>query len=389
LVKWSEEAQSFFQSAPDESVVLDVVISPACLSQTGEGFKELINSLNSNEIRRKLKKVIITDTSYLQRYFSPSQFIDPNVSSVWFLNNKDSIAELAVEVVVNFWINQIGSEDFNCWYKKIMTDFAGDENGNNISLEFRDTLNIEATASRCKGNGSFEACKDFLLEEATHACTFFNSAVVVYPMNLADSLLCATKLHGVDIRHLKYKISKNGQLLDRNKIDREVSSFMRETVSNVNFFVIDKYGNYIYKNIAFSNIVGRINAGDLDQKSWKVSQEVMNEREQKIIEEEYKGTFYLSIKAPLVINDSVEGVIGLAIDITDRKKAQDLEIKNKIYESQRVLAERVAHDVTSPLIVLKRIAENCKHLSEKEHIALRNSVMSIESMAEDLLRKYV
>jgi hypothetical protein len=37
LVKWSKQAQEFFEKAEDNSIVLDLVISYGCVSQTGEG----------------------------------------------------------------------------------------------------------------------------------------------------------------------------------------------------------------------------------------------------------------------------------------------------------------------------------------------------------------
>jgi hypothetical protein len=39
LVKWSKEAREFLKKAQDNSIVLDLVISYACASQTGEGFE--------------------------------------------------------------------------------------------------------------------------------------------------------------------------------------------------------------------------------------------------------------------------------------------------------------------------------------------------------------
>jgi hypothetical protein len=68
LVKRSKESQEFFEEAKDDSIVLDLVISYTCASQTGEGFEELVNTINSESIKRKVKKVIITDTSYLYRH---------------------------------------------------------------------------------------------------------------------------------------------------------------------------------------------------------------------------------------------------------------------------------------------------------------------------------
>ncbi|MDR1243886.1 MAG: hypothetical protein LBJ79_01670, partial [Endomicrobium sp.] len=71
LAKWNKEAEEFFEKAEDKSVVLDLVISYACASQTGEGFEELVNTINSESIKRKVKKVVITDTSYLYRHPIP------------------------------------------------------------------------------------------------------------------------------------------------------------------------------------------------------------------------------------------------------------------------------------------------------------------------------
>ncbi|MDR1243694.1 MAG: hypothetical protein LBJ79_00675 [Endomicrobium sp.] len=51
LVKWSKEAQEFFEKTEDNSIVLDLVISYACASQTGEGFKDLINSISRKQRR--------------------------------------------------------------------------------------------------------------------------------------------------------------------------------------------------------------------------------------------------------------------------------------------------------------------------------------------------
>jgi hypothetical protein len=58
----------------------------------------------------------------------------------------------------------------------------------------------------------------------------------------------------------------------------------------------------------------------------------MKTRKQVIVEEKYKGTHYLSVKAPLMIHGKVEGVIGLAVDMTDRKKAEELENKLKMQQ---------------------------------------------------------
>jgi hypothetical protein len=52
----------------------------------------------------------------------------------------------------------------------------------------------------------------------------------------------------------------------------------------------------------------------------------MNTRKRIIVEEEYQGIYYVSVKSPLIINDKVERVIELAVDIT----AEELQNKLKI-----------------------------------------------------------
>ncbi|GHU24855.1 hypothetical protein FACS189472_17920 [Alphaproteobacteria bacterium] len=61
-----------------------------------------------------------------------------------------------------------------------------------------------------------------------------------------------------------------------------------------------------------------------------------------------------------------------------------MEQQNKL----KVVFEQVAHDIRSPLAALSMIAKNCKGLSEKEHIALRNVATSIENIANNVLNKY-
>ena len=163
---------------------------------------------------------------------------------------------------------------------------------------------------------------------------------------------------------------------------------MKEKVSNVNFFVIDKYGNHIYKNYAYDAIVGDGNFGRMDPKSWKTSATIMQTKKQVIVEEEYNGRRYVSVKAPLIINDKVEGVIGLAVDITDRKRVEELEIENKLQTKIKLFYEQVAHDICTPLSVLSMFFKSCKSLSESDYNTLRNIETSIRSIASQWLSKY-
>jgi signal transduction histidine kinase len=95
------------------------------------------------------------------------------------------------------------------------------------------------------------------------------------------------------------------------------------------------------------------------------------------------------VKSPLVINGKVEGVIGLAVDITDRKKKEELETKLKMREELYKIAKEVSHDIDSPLMSLKIVEEVYKgKLTEQDERMLNTTIRSIEGMAGKMLSKY-
>jgi Zn-dependent metalloprotease len=97
---------------------------------------------------------------------------------------------------------------------------------------------------------------------------------------------------------------------------------------------------------------------------------------------------YLSVKSPLIINGKVEGVIGLAVDITDKKR-EELQKKLEIQEELYKIAKKVAHDINSPVSALKIVAYmSANKLPEREKKMLEMSTTSIESIAETLLGEY-
>jgi signal transduction histidine kinase len=392
-VKWAAEAKSFFESAADNSVVLDIVISYACASQTGEGFEDLVNTINGTSIKNKIKKIIITDTSYLYRHCIPefAQYSESDVPTMWFLNNKDYIDNLTVDTTVKSWADGIKTDEFKYWHKKILADYGGDQDGNGIIREFRDLVYADSAVAAYKGNRGLEDCVDFMLEECAYVCAFLRGANLVYPMSLARCMENAMKRYNSPVFHLAYKTSRWAQRnskhceLHSNMIDREVVTFMKEKVEKVNFFVIDKFGNHIYKNYALDSIIGDVNAKKLSQQSWSTTSEVIRTKKQISKEEHYNGKTYYSIKAPLIINDNVEGVIGLAVDLTAVKQLQQLA---KQKEMQR-LAGQIAHDIRSPLLTLSMLLNrNCSILPEKDHIAFRNVIANIDYSLNSLLEKY-
>ncbi|MDR1434106.1 MAG: hypothetical protein LBI93_03025, partial [Endomicrobium sp.] len=404
LVKWGKESQEFFEKAEDNSVVLDLVISFGCASQTGEGFEELVNTINSENIKRKVKKVVITDTSYLYRHDNPefSKYSDPNVPTEWYLKNKEAIEKLEVEKEVKSWAVGLNTKEFKKWHDKIRRDFEGDENGVGIVLEFRDKVMQASSVAAYKNNTDVRGCIEFMLEETAYTCAFLDGSALVYPSNLAAPIENTIERYNVNVKHVDYKTSKQSQRNSHNSninmesVDKEIISFMKKDAKNVNFFVIDKHGSHIYKNYALNRIVGNTNAKRLNPKTWEISCEVMRTGKQIITEEQsLEGNDYLTIKSPLVINSKVEGVIGLAVDITDKKKREyaekkkeELENKLKMKEELYNVARYVAHDLAQPVNVLKGYLDLNKSLKEEEKKIFGEVARSIENITDRLLIKY-
>jgi nitrogen-specific signal transduction histidine kinase len=233
-----------------------------------------------------------------------------------------------------------------------------------------------------------------LLEETAHALAFLDRRVVVYPMDIADSINHAVNFYGKKYTHIKYKLSYATQKKKRydshyyDEIDKRLSDFMRGDIRGLNFYVVNRDGEYVYQNRHFGKIVGKNNNKDIDPKSWEVSKRVMNSEISEVLEEEFQDTIYTSFKSPLIISGKVEGVIGLSVDITDKKKAEKLENELKMQEELYNVARYVAHDIAQPVTVLKGYLDLNKSLSKEEKGIFESCARNIENISDRLLIKY-
>ncbi|MDR0977932.1 MAG: hypothetical protein LBL71_02715 [Endomicrobium sp.] len=224
LVKWSKNAQEFFETAEDNSIVLDLVISFGCASQTGEGFEELVNTINSPDIKRKIKKVNITDTSYLYRHTIGqfSGYCDVNIPTEWFLRNKSAVGKITVPTELKSWVTGLQNLGFRDWYKQIREDFIKDVDFRNIVIDMANTALLKS----CE-DGEIGKNIDFILEETAYTCLNFKNVNMVYPMDIAGPVQKAIEKYNLNVCHLSYSISDHAGrhkalVLDRNKTNDEI-----------------------------------------------------------------------------------------------------------------------------------------------------------------------
>jgi PAS domain S-box-containing protein len=103
-----------------------------------------------------------------------------------------------------------------------------------------------------------------------------------------------------------------------------------------------------------------------------------------------KTLIMLTKKSPLYgKNKNVIGIIGVSVDITYRKKIEDLENKLRIEEELYTIAKEVAHDMASPVSSLKAVEYVYKDKLEVNDVKMLTlAISSIEDMSKKLMGKY-
>lgn len=138
----------------------------------------------------------------------------------------------------------------------------------------------------------------------------------------------------------------------------------------------------------------------------KNDQQVMASGQPLKTEEEVKATngknrIFEIFKIPLKNKKGeIIGTIGNSIDITERKKAEEKELRLKkeierqqllaLQEKEKLiaLAHKVAHDITSPLTALNMMMRSCNELPENKRMLVKRATESILDIANNLLNTY-
>jgi PAS domain S-box-containing protein len=206
----------------------------------------------------------------------------------------------------------------------------------------------------------------------------------------------------VDITDRKAKEDKENEL----KTQWSINNILQYVP--VYIYWKDVNGVYLGCNQAEAEILGFksirevIGKTDYDL-SWKYVAEILRKTDQRIIENKKveevletgkvgngKEVIMLTKKSPLYDDkDNVIGIIGVSIDITDRKEKEELEMKLKLQDGLYRIARDVAHDIHSPLTALEAFQYLVKSkLTDDERKILDSLKRSINGITNKLMEKY-
>ncbi len=245
-------------------------------------------------------------------------------------------------------------------------------------------------------------------------------------------------------KSIEEELNKDNQNIARERnILKEKNEFIEATLSNIvadipgHVYWKNKEGVYLgcndrqAKSLGFYSGKEVIGKTDFDL-SWgenvaQIFREndllVMSTRRMHTVEEEttidgIKRTM-LSQKTPLKDSiGNIVGVLGISVDITERKdmkeelrKAKEKEMAEAAHKAQKEtehlrlvnekqkalleqearfmqIANQVAHDIRSPLASLLTVVKSCTHIPEAQRITLREAAIGIGDIANHLLHEY-
>lgn len=117
----------------------------------------------------------------------------------------------------------------------------------------------------------------------------------------------------------------------------------------INIFLVNKEGYICWANKNLLNFVNMqtieavmgMHISIWDKCRWDAIQEVLKTKQETVEEEFYNGTYFSCIRKPVIQNGEISGVIGLSIDITEKKQSE---------VAKQEFLMNIAHDLRTPLV---------------------------------------
>ena len=117
----------------------------------------------------------------------------------------------------------------------------------------------------------------------------------------------------------------------------------------INIFLVNKEGYICWANKKLLNFVNMptvdavmgMHISVWDKCRWDAIQEVLKTNQETVVEEFYNGTFFSCIRKPVMQNGEIIGVLGLSIDITEKKQSE---------VAKQEFLMNIAHDLRTPLV---------------------------------------
>jgi signal transduction histidine kinase len=124
----------------------------------------------------------------------------------------------------------------------------------------------------------------------------------------------------------------------------EMADFM-----GVYYNIIDINGQYIYKNERFKNDFPELYKSCITAKeAWEDCKKVMQSGERSVLEEEYRGRHFLSVKRPIYAKDRCIGISIISHDITAQKKAEIAKME---------FISSINHDMRTPFVGICQLSD--------------------------------
>lgn len=144
--------------------------------------------------------------------------------------------------------------------------------------------------------------------------------------------------------------------LVENSIAKAINFLSTNDILPINIFIVNHDGSIIWANDRLLNEVNETlqsvqykNINIYGKVASEGIKRVINKKAEEIVEEEYKGSYFITCRYPIInADESVECIIGISLNITKIKQA---------HIAKQEFLQNMAHDIRTPLAGLIGLAQ--------------------------------